>query len=56
MLALEAVSTMSYTGSLVGPPMIGQIAQAISLPYALSFLVVLGLIIALLAPILPRTP
>lgn len=55
-LALAAVATMSYTGSLVGPPVIGQIAELISLPYALGLLALLGLVIVLLAPTLARAP
>ncbi|EFH83246.1 MFS transporter [Ktedonobacter racemifer] len=55
-LALAAVATMSYTGSLVGPPVIGQVAELISLPYALGLLALLGLVIVLLAPTLARTP
>ncbi|GHO70323.1 MFS transporter [Ktedonobacter sp. SOSP1-52] len=55
-LALAAVATMSYTGSLVGPPVIGQVAELISLPYALGLLALLGLVIVLLAPTLARAP
>ena len=49
-VALAAVSTAGYTGFLAGPPCIGFLAQATSLPVALALLVVLGLVIASLAP------
>ncbi|GCE15147.1 MFS transporter [Tengunoibacter tsumagoiensis] len=55
-LALAAVATMSYAGLLVGPPVIGQLAQVFSLPFALGFLVLLALVIVLFAPTLARTP
>ncbi|MFF0146963.1 hypothetical protein [Amycolatopsis sulphurea] len=41
------VSTIAYSGFLAGPPLIGGIAQATSLP--VSFLIV-GLIAALIVP------
>jgi hypothetical protein len=36
--ALAAVFTMGYTGFIVGPPVIGVLADAIGLPYALALL------------------
>jgi hypothetical protein len=47
---IAAVSTVGYTAFLVGPPAIGFLADATSLPLALSLLVVLCGTIALLAP------
>jgi MFS family permease len=47
---IAAVSTVGYTAFLVGPPAIGFLADATSLPFALSLLVVLCGTIALLAP------
>lgn len=46
---IAAVSTVGYTAFLVGPPLIGFLADATSLPLALSLLVVLCGAIALLA-------
>lgn len=48
-LALTAVSTVGYTGFLLGPPLIGFLAEAFSLRQALLVVVVLGLGIAVLA-------
>jgi MFS family permease len=48
-VALAAVSTMGYCGFLVGPPAIGGVAQATSLPLALGLVVLLTVIIVLLA-------
>lgn len=48
-LALSAVSTVGYTGFLLGPPLIGFVAEASSLRWALLLLVGLGLVIAGLA-------
>ncbi len=47
--ALAAVATMGYTGFLLGPPIIGAVAQALSLRDALGLIVLLGLAIAALA-------
>lgn len=47
---IAAVSTVGYTAFLVGPPAIGFLADATSLPLALSLLVVLCGAIAVLAP------
>ena len=44
--ALAAVTVMGYTAFLAGPPLIGLIAQATSLPTALGLLVVAGGVIA----------
>jgi MFS family permease len=48
-MALSAVSTVGYTGFLLGPPLIGFLAEASSLRWALALVVGLGLIIAGLA-------
>jgi MFS family permease len=48
-LGLAAVATMAYTGSLAGPPVIGQLAELLTMRGALGLLVVLCAVIALLA-------
>ncbi|MCY7350423.1 MAG: MFS transporter [Cytophagaceae bacterium] len=48
-LALTAVSTVGYTGFLLGPPLIGFLAEAFSLRRALLVVVVLGVVITALA-------
>lgn len=47
--ALAAVSTIGYTGFLIGPPMIGFIAHETGLRMALSLIVLLGLAILVLS-------
>jgi predicted MFS family arabinose efflux permease len=49
-IGIAAVSTMGYSGFLLGPPVIGGVAELTSLPLALGLLVLLGLVIAALAP------
>jgi MFS family permease len=49
-IGIAAVSTMGYSGFLIGPPVIGGVAELTSLPLALGLLVLLGLVIAALAP------
>jgi MFS family permease len=49
-IGIAAVSTMGYSGFLIGPPVIGGVAELTSLPLALGLIVVLGLVIAALAP------
>lgn len=49
--AIAAVATCGYVGYLVGPPMIGFLAQASSLRLALAVIVALSLVAAKLAPI-----
>ena len=46
---LAAVSTMGYLGFLAGPPLIGSLAAATTLPLALGLLVVVGVVVAALA-------
>jgi MFS family permease len=53
-MALAAVATMAYSGSLVGPPVIGQVANIFSLRVALLLVVLLSVLIALLARTLGR--
>ncbi len=48
-MALAAVSTISFLGFLVGPPVIGFIAEAASLRYSFAVIAVLGLCTTLLA-------
>ncbi len=48
-MALTAVSTISFLGFLVGPPLIGMIAQATSLRWSFALIAVLGLGTALFA-------
>ena len=47
--ALARVSTVGYTGFLAGPPLIGALSEATSLPVALGLLPLLGLAIAAMA-------
>jgi MFS family permease len=47
--ALAVVSTAGYAGFLAGPPVIGAIAQATSLRFALGLLPALAFVVALLA-------
>jgi hypothetical protein len=48
--ALAVVSSLGYLGFLVGPPLIGGLAQLTSLRLACGLLVLAGLIVMLLAP------
>ncbi|MBA4058667.1 MAG: hypothetical protein C0490_28380 [Marivirga sp.] len=48
-MALAAVSTISFFGFLLGPPVIGFIAEAASLRYSFALVAVLGLCTTLLA-------
>lgn len=49
-VGIAAVSTMGYSGMLVGPPTIGGLAELTSLPLALGLVAVLSLVIVALAP------
>lgn len=49
-VGLAAVSTLGYTGFLVGPPLIGVLAELTSLPTALGFVSVCCAVVAALAP------
>lgn len=46
--AIAAMATLGYTGFLVGPPLIGTLAEALSLRTALGLLGVVGALVALL--------
>ena len=46
---VASIATMGFTGLLVGPPILGTIAESTSLRAALGVVVVLGVIMALLA-------
>jgi MFS family permease len=48
-VALAAVSSTGYLGFMVGPPIIGGLAELAGLPVALCLLVLLGAVVALLA-------
>ncbi|HEV8153725.1 MAG TPA: hypothetical protein VGP78_12350 [Solirubrobacteraceae bacterium] len=50
-LGLAAVTSMSYLGFLVGPPLIGGIAELTGLPAALVLLVGLAVAVVTLAPV-----
>jgi fucose permease len=56
--AIAAVSTIGYGGFLIGPPLIGLLAQQVGIGHALWILPALGLGVALLAPVVapPRQP
>jgi predicted MFS family arabinose efflux permease len=49
--AIATVSTIGYGGFLVGPPLIGLVAQQVGLGHALWILPALGVGVALLAPV-----
>lgn len=51
-VALATVSTIGFFGFLLGPPVIGFMAQALSLRWAFALIACIGLVIALLAPAL----
>jgi MFS family permease len=44
--AIAAMATMGYTGFLVGPPLIGTLAEAVSLRGALGLLALVGVLVA----------
>lgn len=48
-VALAGVATMAYSGSLMGPPVLGAIAHQLGLEAAMSFIGVLALLIAVVA-------
>ena len=48
-MALAAVSTVGYTGFLMGPPLIGYLAEAVTLRWAWGLVAVLGYAIVLLS-------
>lgn len=50
--AVAAVTSISYLGFLIGPPMIGHVAHAISLHYTFALIACVGLLISLGASLL----
>ena len=54
-MAVAGVATFAYGGILLGPPVIGFLAEATSLHRALMLLILLGVVMLLTAPAL-RTP
>jgi fucose permease len=48
-LALASVATMAYSGGLVGPPVLGAIAQRAGMQVAVAFIALLSVLIALVA-------
>lgn len=54
--ALAAVTAVGYTGFLAGPPLIGFAAQAAGLRAALGIIAILGVAIAVLAPVVRQEP
>lgn len=49
-VAIAAVSSIGFLGFLLGPPVIGFVAQALDLRWSLGFVAIIGLLITLLAP------
>jgi MFS family permease len=47
--ALAAVSSVGFIGFLVGPPIIGFVAQVVGLRLALAIVILLGLLIVMMA-------
>lgn len=54
--ALSNVTTLGYLGFLIGPPIVGLISAATSLPVALGLLGVVGLLLSIVGPVVLRTP
>lgn len=52
--AIASVSTIGFLGFLLGPPIIGIIAQAYNLKYSFVIIAIVGLLMTGLAPILSR--
>jgi hypothetical protein len=48
-VALAGVATMAYSGSLMGPPVIGAIAQGAGMQAAIGFIGVLSVAICVVA-------
>lgn len=51
---IAAMATAGYTGFLVGPPLIGTLAEAVTLRGALGLLGIVGLLVALLGGVVGR--
>jgi MFS family permease len=54
--AIAAMATMGYTGFLVGPPLIGSVAEAVTLRGALGLLAVVGVLVAVFGRAVERRP
>jgi MFS family permease len=52
--AIAAMATVGYTGFLVGPPLIGALADLTSLRLALGLLALFGVLIVVLGPAIGR--
>ncbi len=52
--ALAAVSTIGFLGFLIGPPVIGFVAQALNLRWSLGIIAFIGLVATGIAPLLKR--
>lgn len=48
-MALAGVATMAYSGSLMGPPVIGTLAHSLGIQIAMAFVGVISIIIAIVA-------
>jgi fucose permease len=46
---MASVATMAYSGGLVGPPVLGAIAQGAGMQAAVAFIALLSVLIALVA-------
>jgi MFS family permease len=53
---IAAMATAGYTGFLVGPPLIGTLAEAVTLRGALGLLGLVGLLVAVLGGVVGRQP
>jgi MFS family permease len=54
--AIAAMATTGYTGFLVGPPLIGSVAEAVTLRGALGLLCLVGVLVALFGGAVERRP
>ena len=54
--AVSTVTTFSYLGFLVGPPLVGLIADRSSLPSAMTFVAVLAALLSIAALVVPGIP
>ena len=54
--AIAAMATTGYTGFLVGPPLIGTVAEAVTLRGALGLLALVGLLVAVFGWAVERRP
>ncbi len=54
--AIAAIATTGYTGFLVGPPLIGTLAEAVTLRGALGLLGLVGVLVAVFGGVVHHTP